>query len=70
MSSNVLWDYFHKGEKQNKSHYTTFCIACVKHFQVATAEEYEEKLSVVDEALRLTIRKEWYDGGQSIHIKN
>ncbi|KAJ6565688.1 hypothetical protein B0H10DRAFT_2238868 [Mycena sp. CBHHK59/15] len=29
--SNSLWQYFHKGEKQNGTHFKTFCKACVKH---------------------------------------
>ncbi|KAJ6597884.1 ribonuclease H-like domain-containing protein, partial [Mycena sp. CBHHK59/15] len=29
--SNSLWVYFHKGEKQNSTHFKTYCKACVRH---------------------------------------
>ncbi|KAJ6561338.1 hypothetical protein B0H10DRAFT_2445673 [Mycena sp. CBHHK59/15] len=29
--SNTLWAYFHKGEKQNSTHYKTYCKSCVAH---------------------------------------
>ncbi|KAJ6629669.1 ribonuclease H-like domain-containing protein [Mycena sp. CBHHK59/15] len=31
--SNALWAYFYKGEKQNKSHFHSYCKGCVKHQQ-------------------------------------
>ncbi|KAJ6596559.1 ribonuclease H-like domain-containing protein [Mycena sp. CBHHK59/15] len=34
--SNSLWAYFHKGEKQNQTHFKTYCKACVKR-QMETA---------------------------------
>ena len=49
MSTNPLWKYFIKGEKQNSAHYFTFCSFCVKHFKSVVAEEYEEKLKDADD---------------------
>ena len=31
MSQNMLAKHFHFGEKQNGSHYQTYCKFCVKH---------------------------------------
>ncbi|KAF9060875.1 hypothetical protein BDP27DRAFT_1370138 [Rhodocollybia butyracea] len=61
MSSNPLWKYFHKGPRQNTSHFTTYCTACVKHFEDTSTEEYEERLRVADDAAQLTIIKERFD---------
>ncbi|KAJ6607227.1 ribonuclease H-like domain-containing protein [Mycena sp. CBHHK59/15] len=30
--SNALWAYFYKGEKQNNTHFHTYCKACVKRY--------------------------------------
>ena len=32
MSLNPLWPFFHRGEKQNASHYRAYCKGCVGHY--------------------------------------
>ncbi|KAJ3734617.1 ribonuclease H-like domain-containing protein [Lentinula guzmanii] len=58
MSSNPLWKYFHKLDKQNSSHYATRCKFCIQHFQESSAAEFKERLDGADDATKLEIVKE------------
>ncbi|KAF9466987.1 ribonuclease H-like domain-containing protein [Collybia nuda] len=37
-----LWDYFHRGEKQNGTHFHTYCKGCVIHHQLLQDDSEEE----------------------------
>ena len=33
MALKELWSYFHRGDKQNTTHWEAYCKACVTHYQ-------------------------------------
>ncbi|THU78364.1 hypothetical protein K435DRAFT_876706 [Dendrothele bispora CBS 962.96] len=49
-STNPLWEYFHRGEKQNSAQYETWCKGCVKYYLDKEQRELEERIRNEDEA--------------------
>lgn len=59
-TSGELWDYFYRGEKQNKSHYKAYCYGCIKHH----APDYIKHQSNLD--LTTLNGENWFP--QGLHI--
>ncbi|KAE9386680.1 hypothetical protein BT96DRAFT_998469 [Gymnopus androsaceus JB14] len=59
--ANVLWKYFHKGEKQNSAHYATYCLGCLNNAKESLREDYEERVRDADEATRFNEEQKWFD---------
>ncbi|KAJ3993349.1 hypothetical protein F5050DRAFT_1847240 [Lentinula boryana] len=59
--TNKLWKYFRKGEKQNSTHYATYCIGCLDNAKESLRENFEERVRDADEATRFREEKKWFD---------
>ena len=66
MAPNVLWKFFeHSGEKQNTSHYKTYCKACVAHHLGVLEAEAQTAANGVtlDAATEMLAARERYEAG-------
>ena len=65
---NTLWNHFHWGEKQNSSHYYTFCKGCVAHHEAklkeAAAADWESWLDTSDTSTELQAKQKLFSDGE------
>jgi hypothetical protein len=69
--SLTLWPFFHKGEKQNGSHFSTYCKACVNHHKLVLEAIEQERLGgqELDPAEQLvTTERIFKEGMFSLHF--
>jgi len=64
MSATSLWPFFHRGEKQNLSHYTAFCKACVAHHKSILEKEELENGEELDAAEQLATEERIFKEGK------
>jgi hypothetical protein len=56
-----LWAFFHRGEKQNATHYHTYCKACVAHFELMSIGDDDQ-----DDASEYIAQKERFTNGKQL----
>jgi hypothetical protein len=67
MSLNALWPFFHRGEKQNSSHFRAYCKGCVTHHE-AQAELLDESAvsDDVDAGTAMRAKQKLFEEGAQI----
>jgi hypothetical protein len=63
MSLQAVWSAYHRGEKQNKSHYKAYCKGCVQH-EEAQAELLDESIISGDVTTALLAKKQLFEKGK------
>jgi len=66
MSLQAVWSAYHRGEKQNRSHYKAYCKGCVCH-EEAQAELLDESIisgPELDVATTLLAKKRLFEEGE------
>ena len=63
MSLQAVWSAYHRGEKQNRSHYKAYCKGCVCHKE-AQAELLDESGPDSDVTITLLAKKRLFEEGE------
>ena len=66
MSLNPLWSFFHRGEKQNTSHYKAYCTGCVHHYVTEAKLWDQSDDSELDATASVVKEKSQFDAGAGI----
>jgi len=66
MSLNPLWPFFHCGDKQNNSHYKTYCKGCVQHYVIQAKLQDPSDDPKLDATAKVVKEKTYFDTDASI----
>ena len=66
MLLNPLWSFFHRGEKQNTSHYKAYCKGCVHHYVTEAKLRDQSDDSELDATASVVKEKSQFDAGAGI----